>query len=274
MKNQAGSDQCATALSAYRDRGWVLFDRDDRVQDWIDRYRADILATRDAPENALWHRYGGTWFAGVNVLPNDPLGRIGDGPPLTGAAVDFAASALPFGRLPLDRAQVSICKPGYPEPMPGESDAVFAFRRDRDAAHLDGLLKHGSDRRRFLKEMHGYILGLPITKVGAGAAPFSIWEGSHRLIGDWLRDMLGDLPTEAWGDIDLTAGYQAIRRTVFETCRRVEITAAPGQAYLVHRHAIHGMARWREGAEAEAEGRVIVYFRPPVETPTTWLAAD
>ena len=49
---------------------------------------------------------------------------------------------------------------------------------------------------------------------------------------------------------------------MFETCRRVTVPAQPGEAYLVHRLALHGVAPWEDGAEAPEEGRMIVYFRP------------
>jgi hypothetical protein len=40
---------------------------------------------------------------------------------------------------------------------------------------------------------------------------------------------------------------------------------------LVHRHAIHGVAPWAEGAKAAPEGRAIVYFRPEVARKKDWL---
>jgi hypothetical protein len=32
-----------------------------------------------------WLCSGGTWFAGVNVLPNDAFGAVSNGPPLGGS---------------------------------------------------------------------------------------------------------------------------------------------------------------------------------------------
>jgi len=40
------------------------------------------------------------------------------------------------------------------------------------------------------------------------------------------------------------------------------LPAAPGQAYLLHRLALHGVAPWADGAEASADGRMVAYFRP------------
>ncbi len=67
---------------------------------------------------------------------------------------------------------------------------------------------------------------------------------------------------ENWADIDLTIAYQAARREVFERCPRVTVAAQPGEAYLIHRHALHGIAPWQEAAKAPPEGRMIAYFRP------------
>ena len=47
---------------------------------------------------------------------------------------------------------------------------------------------------------------------------------------------------EDWADLDVTEIYQATRRIVFETCERVEVVAKPGQAILLDRHLVHGVA--------------------------------
>lgn len=99
----------------------------------------------------------GTWFVGVDTLPNAPDGTVGEAGPLTGQAWE-AVSEL-YGRLPLHRGQVSVMYPGYPRPKDGEGEAAFGYRLRRDAAHVDGLLLEGPDRRRFLKERHAYIWG-------------------------------------------------------------------------------------------------------------------
>lgn len=258
-------------LLQYQEAGWCRFSADPELSAWLRATGPAIRQSIAAPENQIWLRYGGTWFAGVNVLPNDATGAVPGGTPLTGDVVRFAESDLGWGGIPWDAAQVSVCYPGYPQPMAGESDATFRFRRDRDAAHLDGLLKDGPDRRRFLREHHAFIFGLPVTEFDPGAAPFTIWEGSHKIVANWLRETYGGMPIADWAQIDVTEAYQTVRRTVFDTCRRVPVHARPGEAYLVHRHAIHGMARWAEGAEAAPEGRVIVYFRPPTQDLVRWL---
>jgi len=80
------------------------------------------------------------------------------------------------------------------------------------------------------------------------------------------------MPPECWREVDLTDLYQSLRRQAFEKCKRVEIRVPPGQAYLVHRCAVHGVAPWVEGALAPEEGRMIVYFRPELANVADWLA--
>lgn len=241
--------------------GYQVFGPDPRLQDWLAQATPAALATaRDPALRAAWLRHGGTWFAGVNVLDNDGAGRINGSPPFACAALDAAQQIT--GRLPLDTGQVSVTYPGYPRKDPQESDANHRYRRDRDAAHLDGLLLVGPERRRYLKEPHGWILGVPLTRCGAGAAPLVVWEGSHTIIRARLGAVLRAHPVEAWTEIDLTDAYHAARRDVFQRCRRVVLPADPGEATLLHRLVLHGVSPWAEGAEAPEEGRAIVYFRP------------
>ncbi len=258
-------------LHSYLTSGWCRFPVDPTLLDWIEATGPAIRTSIADPENANWWRHGDTWFAGVNVLPNDADGAVPDGMPLGGVACDFIRKVLGYPDLPWDRAQVSVCHPGYPKPMAGESPAVYRFRRDRDAAHIDGLAKEGPDRRRFLREYHGFVLGIPVTRYSGGAAPLSLWEGSHNIVRTWLCKTFHDIPPDEWGTVDLTDSYQSLRREIFETCRRITICAAPGESYILHRHMLHGMAPWQDGATAEPEGRVIVYFRPPVPDQLAWL---
>lgn len=235
---------------------------------WASAARPTAECAVAAPENARWLRHGGTWFAGVNILENADDGSI-DGTPLAGAAAEVIRA---FGLWPerWDRAQVSVVHPGYPRRDPGESEAAHRYRRDRDAAHLDGLLPVGDRRRRMLRETHAFILGLPLTRADARAAPFTVWEGSHRILGRALAEALAPHPPEHWSGIDVTEFYHAARREAFDRCPRRILHAAPGGAYLVHRHALHGIAPWGEGARADPSGRMIAYFRPAL-APALWL---
>lgn len=253
--------------------GWVRFSRDAAVADWAARARPVAQACLEHPEHReRWLRCGGTWFMGVNAFPNDPEGAVAEAgvPPLDGPPVRFIADVLGLARAGLDSAQISVCFPGYPQPSSGESQGAFRFRRDRDAAHVDGL-RRVEGRRRRLGERHGFILGLPLTDAPADAAPLVVWEGSHEIMRRALRARLAEVPVERWADEDLTDVYAAARRECFESCRRVPVHARPGEAYLVHRLALHGVAPWT----AEAAGqRVIAYFRPdpfPGAAPDWWL---
>ena len=233
--------------------GWRRIAFDPAILAWVEAVLPIALRLSAADER----RHGATWRPGVNLLPNDTTGALQGGP------------ALPVALQPCDAAQLSACLPGYPRQDAGESDAAHRFRRDRDAAHLDGLLPEGPLRRRHLREMHRHILGLPLTDHAADAAPFVIWEGSQEIVRAMLRDHLSDDPRR-WGDIDLTDPYQAARREVFATCRRVEIAARPGEGYVAHRLSIHGTAPWGQSDDPQ---RLIAYFRPHHPDPLAWRDA-
>lgn len=269
-------------LSArFLDRGWVRFGFDPAIAAWVRAVApmAQRIAA-DPAERARWLRCGGTWFAGVNILPNDASGAVpgaggvpGAGAvPLTGQCIDFARQLHGGADITWDRAQISVCYPGYPQPWDGESDAAFRFRRDRDAAHVDGLVRSGTDRRRTLGEAHAFVLGLPLAETPADAAPLVVWEGSHARMRRALAARLSGIAPEAWGGEDVTEAYTAARREIFETCRRVAVHAVPGEAYLVHRLALHGVAPW--GADGGDAPRPIAYFRPDEGmTLGAWLEA-
>lgn len=208
---------------------------------------------------------------GVNALPNTATGAIPEAgvPPLGGPPIAFVSETLELD-IALDRAQVSVVFPGYPQRSAGEAEAAYRFRRERDAAHVDGVTRREGRRRR-LGELHGFILGVPLIDAPADAAPLVVWEGSHEVVRRALRARLAGVPPVRWAEEDLTEAYVAARRECFETCRRVAVPARPGEAYLIHRLALHGVAPWT----AEPAGaRMIAYFRPqafPGASPEWWL---
>ena len=261
-------------VAALADKGWIRFPAEQAVRDWAAAAKNVALERIDDPdEQRQWLQCEGTWFVGVDTLPNTPDGTIAGTGPLPGAA--YAEARALYGTLPLHRAQVSVIYPGYPRPRDGESDSAFRYRKNRDAAHVDGLLAVGDARRRMLKERHAYILGLPLTTCSATASPLVVWEGSHRIMGAAFRTALADIPQADWAEVDLTDTYQAARREVFERCPRVTVPANPGEAYLVHRHALHGVAPWNDDAQAPADGRIIAYFRPEFPAGSdAWLVAE
>lgn len=259
-------------LESFLELGYLRFPAERAVEAWAAHARGFAAAAARDPAQAHWLRCGGTWFVGVDALPNDAQGRVGGGPQLGGMAMDFIARDLRL-TLPLHRAQVSICYPGYPQPSAEESPTAYQFRLKRDAAHVDGLLADGPEKRRYVKEPHAYILGLPLTRQSDDAAPLVVWEGSHLIMREMFRETFAGHAPEEWHMLDVTEPYQAARRQVFATCRRIELAANPGEATLLHRHLLHGVAPWGEKATAPDDGRMIAYFRPEAEHPADWLTA-
>ncbi len=243
--------------------GWARFAHDPELDDWARAIRPIGISLAEDPDlRSDWLRHGGTWFAGVNVLPNSKSGALGQSGALRGQVVDFIAKLHPEYRVYWDQGQISVCYPGYPMPDDGETDAAFTFRIKRDATHMDGMLAIGAERRRFWREFHGFVLGVPLTSADAKAAPLVVWDKSHEIMRLALRGALSAHAQENWSEIDLTEVYQAARREVFDTCKRVELSVRPGEATLLHRFTLHGVAPWEEGAQAEPSGRMIAYFRP------------
>lgn len=250
-------------VDVFARQGWQRFAAERGVADWAAAALASLKGRALADL-----RLGGTWDVGLEALPNDTAGAVA-GVSLRGEAI--AAARTLGGDAALHRAQVSTVLPGYPQPSPDESAAAFAFRRDRDSAHVDGILPVGPARRRMVQEPHAWILGLPLTDCGEGASPLVVWDGSHRIMG---RALAGALDPLAEGDrpfADVTEVYQAARREVFSTCQRIVLHTRPGEAVLLHRHALHGISPWAEGAEAPPEGRIIAYFRPLSPSVGEWL---
>ncbi|MEM1078978.1 MAG: hypothetical protein AAGI09_10660 [Pseudomonadota bacterium] len=246
---------------ALETRGWQVFDPEPPVQDWVAHVRPTALGLAADPDwRAKWLRHGGTWFAGVNALPNDGAGRVDGGPALAGTALSVAQRHA--GPLALDPAQISVTYPGYPRRDPNESETAHRFRLRRDAAHLDGLLPVGPERRRFIAEPAAFILGYPLTAADPAASPLVVWEGSHHLLRTALRRAMVTLPPAEWRTRDVTEVYTQTRREVFARCKRVPLHAPPGGAILLHRLTLHGVAPWAEGAGADPAGRAIAYFRP------------
>ncbi|MFX0547085.1 hypothetical protein ACEWPL_016225 [Roseovarius sp. S1116L3] len=263
----------SAAADTLSQKGWVRFAHDAGVARWAEAAKAAALERMaDPAHRAEWLQCGGTWFVGVDTLPNDARGVVAGSGPLTGPGYDAARSL--YGILPLHAGQVSVTWPGYPKPRKNEGEAAFRYRKRRDAAHVDGLLAIGADRARMLKERHAYILGLPLTAVGEGASPLTVWEGSHEVMRAAFAKALGGIAPEAWDEVDLTEIYKAARRDVFDRCVRAVLPVQPGEAVLVHRLALHGVAPWQEGAVAPPEGRMIAYFRPEFQRlGDDWLTA-
>lgn len=232
--------------------------------------KAGEVAMRD-PALSHWWVCEKTWFVGVDALPNDGRGALPGGAPLRGAP-QSAIEAL-YGALPhLHKAQLSVVRPGYPKPREGESAAAFRYRANRDAAHVDGIKAVGKDRRRRIDERHAWILGLPLTENTPEEAPLVVWEGSHEIMRAALQAALLPYPETDWQKVDITDVYQTTRRRIFESCPRVPVCAKPGEAYLLHRLCLHGVAPWSAESAPENALRIVAYFRPNVAVSVAeWL---
>lgn len=249
------------SLRVFDRQGWVKFPYDKAIARWVEHvYPLALEVRRDPDQIATWLRSGGTWFVGVNAIDNDGQGRVEDGPALTGVLRDFIEAR--FGWHDLDQAQVSITYPGYPQPDPQDSAAGFRYRRDRDAAHLDGVKAELSGGRRCVDEAHAFVIGIPLNQTDDRASPLVLWEGSHRIMRDAMGSAFDGVPADQMRRHDITNAYRAARREVFETCPRIPLHANPGETYLLDRFTLHGVAPWKDGAKAPPEGRMIAYFRP------------
>ena len=123
-------------VAAYEAQGWARFPYDPALARWVSAALPFAQAALVDPAMAQWHVCEGTWFVGVDALPNDKDGAVGESGPLQGAVRDFLNTH--YGAIPpLHQAQVSVTWPGYPRPRDGESEAAFRYRQKRDAAHVD-----------------------------------------------------------------------------------------------------------------------------------------
>lgn len=249
-------------------KGWALAPPEAATLAWCQaaRRRADVIL-EDPQLCAQWLRHGRTWFVGVDVLEADAQGAVAGGPPLAGVAHDIARAAI--GAAPWDKGQLSVMYAGYPQQDADESDANHRFRLNRDAAHLDGLLPIGADRRRKLLEPHGIIMGLALDDVCAGNSPLVVWEGSHHIIRRAFHAALTPHDPATWPELDLTEIYSAARREVFETCPRIEVSQPFGATTVLHRMTIHGVAPWRGSTDST---RSVAYFRPQLSQIADWLS--
>ena len=255
-------------FNAFLKSGWVRFPSDPGIARWAKKALPFAHAAIADPANRQWMRCGGTWHVGVNALPNGADGTLPDGTPLAGPVIAFAHHVA--GRaFDWDPAQVSAVYPGYPR-QEQESDAAFAFRRDRDAAHVDGL-KRKPDMTRHLEEAHAFILGIPLTKNDPASSPLVVWEGSHIIMREAFMQALSRQPEESWTRQNLTEVYAQARRKCFQSCKRIELSAQPGESYVLHRLSLHGVSPWKSNDDGNQGSRMIAYFRPSLPLTGLWL---
>ena len=259
-------------MSDYYDKGWEQFPFDINLYNWAMKGRQ--IATEKIHllrEYQRELRCGGTWFPGVNFLSNDLYGNIGN-IPLPNKLLNFIKRHESTFDGIFDRAQVSICYPGYPKRMSSESRAAFNFRKNRFAAHIDGVLPIGKPRRRFLKEYHSFILGIPLNQTGKGAAPCVVWEGSHCIVKNEFRNYEKANNIKEWKNEDITEFYNNLRKKIFSSCKVKEIWVPMGHAYIINRLTLHGILPWKYEATGGGNSRMIAYFRPDLRNgENRWL---
>ena len=259
---------------AFRRLGWQTLPRDQSVLDWTSCVRtwvdAKLIAKQFSPSQL---RCGGTWFAGVNFLENKGSGEF-NGISFSGHSVAEILKQFGVYFDGWDSAQVSICYPGYPKKMNEESTAAFEYRKKRYGAHVDGIIPVGINKRRFLKEPHAFVLGIPLSDFNKYAAPLVVWEGSHKIIRSMIWEKLKNFDPQSWTNIDITENYHEARRIIFNTCKPKIITAPVGSTYIIHRHSLHGIMPWDKRGDSEASGRMIAYFRPKLKKLEYWLESQ
>ncbi|MDP2495364.1 hypothetical protein Q8W25_15145 [Shimia thalassica] len=259
-------------VSGFSETGWLKLPFDADILSWVTSVLPAARASMSDPKLAHWWDCEDTWFVGVDALPNDARGAVGEGPALEGASIDVVR-ALFRDWPPLHKAQVSVTRPGYPRPRRGESEAAFGYRLNRAAAHVDGLKPAGPPRTRHIDEPHAFILGVPLTESHPQAAPLVIWEGSHVIMGQALRDLLCQIDPEDVSKVDVTEVYAEARKLVFNDCPRITVQAKPGEITVLHRHLLHGVDPWPDGVPGSE--RMIAYFRPECTGGVAdWLAQD
>jgi hypothetical protein len=246
-------------------KGYTRFQFDPRLAAWAEHAASASASILSDPAYERWWRHQRTWFVGVDALPNDHERRLQGGPPLAGEAIDFLNEQLRFNGL-WHRGQLSVCFPGYPQRDAQESKAQHKFRLTRDAAHVDGLHGEGPAKRRHFREAHQFILGIPLNAASAENSPLVVWEGSHLVMQDMFAQAFAGITEAQWGEVDLTEAYHAARKRCFGTCRRVAVHAQPGESYVIHKCALHGVAPWM-GDGATSRSRMIAYFRPQTLSP-------
>lgn len=255
------------SFAHYQKFGWVKFCSDKRLLNWLDSLQKNCDIDSLYPRHDYHHlwRCDGTWFVGVDTIPNDHHGIVRQSLPLDGSIIDFIKQHL-WQRPQWHRGQLSVCFPEYPKKGDEDTLKSWQFRIKHHAAHCDGI--HGigkftndQKKSRFLKEHHRFILAIPLDNITQHNAPMMLWQESHRLIQKMLCDVFANMLTCEWQNYDITKIYQHCRRHILETITPIAMTANYGDAYLLHRHLLHGIKSW-DRANHEAKIRRIIYFRP------------
>ena len=273
--------------SNFYKNGWCFLDSDIENYQWIEATKVNILNKFEQKEfNISDFRSGSTWFAGVNFLDNGSEGDI------NGASFSSELWSEIYGKFGhgikyWDTAQVSIFWKGYPKKDQSETEKAFKYRLKKYSAHVDGLIPIGSKKRRFAKEFHAFILGIPIMNNRIDSAPLVVWEGSHIIFRNLFRKLYTGLSKKKVSKLDVTEIYQKYRRKVFSTCTFRKVVSQKNQPYILDRHLLHGVIPWNETVNISPMsyqndvfrlnpmfGRIVVYFRPSYKNSIDWVTQN
>ena len=265
--------------------GWLKFDYDHKIYHWVNVAKKKVFNRYNSGDFG-WNNFrcGNTWFVGVNFLGNDKTASL-NGACFEGIPVTEIKSYFGHNIKYWDEAQVSICWPNYPLQSDNETHNAFNFRVNRYAAHVDGILPFGREKRRFLKDPHAFIFGIPITYCDYKTAPVVVWEGSHLIMREAFKRTYNASDSKNWDKIDVTNVYQKARSRVFETCQMKRLYVNLGESYLIDRLAVHGIAPWeprepkKNGVSTKdiknqpeiKNGRAVIYFRPSFDITSDWI---
>ncbi len=265
------------------ENGWCFLNTDNDHYDWINeakkqikfKFSQNLIKDKD-------FRSGSTWFVGTNFLDNNSQGKIGNRQ-LSKKIIDNISNYFGTKIQYWDKGQVSICWPGYPKKDTLESEKSFNFRIKRFASHIDGIIPLGLQKRRFAKEYHAFILGLPIMNNFKNNASLVVWEGSHKIFRNFFRNIYDGVSSNKISDTDITELYNECRNKVFTKCNVKKIVPNFKQPYLLDRHLLHGIDQWKDPNSGSyaiknkhlvnnlSNGRIVVYFRPVFSDPYDWI---
>ena len=120
----------------FGEKGYREFGYDEQVAKWAEFAKKKgnrILA--DPAQLQKWLQCEGTWFVGVDVLPNDSRGDFIN----TQFPNVFKSFMSKINLKPYHKAQLSVIFPGYPKPRIGDSEAAFEYRRKEMRLTLMGF---------------------------------------------------------------------------------------------------------------------------------------
>ena len=268
----------------FQQKGWRFLDDDGEFRPWINAAKRNIVSKFKNKQYDMGQlRSGSTWFVGINFLDNGPKGDIKGVPFSSKIQSDIRRQ---FGSLIecWDQGQVSICWPGYPRRDLTETLNSFKYRVKKYASHVDGLIPTGNKRRRFAREFHAFILGIPIINSTSHSAPIIVWEGSHLIFRDLFKTLYSGLSEFEVNNLDITEIYQECRRKVFSTCSASIVCCDKNRPYILDRHRLHGVLPWVDATRnlsvtsdtprSEIDplaGRAVIYFRPQYEHKLDWV---